>query len=502
MANSFAKILTVISKTDSLKENITEANSPETSSTESTPRGTPAPRSISPGIENTQGNPETDGKIKTAKPHALGVNRAEEKDVQGDNTEARTLGSKSRPAAPNSSYTRDPESYRQETQCTIPSNCPAEPIRPTPRSEFTRARHPNPAQPRITLTAWKLNDPIINLLGKDLAAIELGPFLTNWAINCYGKDSDQAQYWEKKIAPEIIAADIHMAHAYTRIHTIPPTHPYSYPWSVDLMRGNLRWKELKTLLEHCEDKALGESDLSWQEEHGAVLKPAAEKFLFGFVMHPTNGELMRSIRDWNKYYANKAKSSRGEQVAWKCDGTAMLTILGHTLQIRELAPFLKKWAEKCFGQKNPEHLSYWERIIIPQMMTCHRLMTLNYTNEVATSLAPSSPSSSSSSSSGKKQQEDDSKLNIFFFNWDQIWAECKLLLEESAQDASKERRRLLNIAGVNTEAEEGHVVEDLNLMSIFLGFFLLHPKFGRLMRGFNMWNVMNGAGAGAGKVGS
>lgn len=488
-------------KTDVQKDSTTEANSPETSSTESTPRGTPALRSISLEIENTQDNPETDGETETAKPQGLGVSYAEGKDVQVDDTEARNLGNKSRSATSNTSYTREPESYRQEIQYIVPSNPPAEPIRPTARSEFTRARHPNPAQPRITLTAWKLHDPIINLLGKDLGAIDLGPFLTKWAITCYGKDSDQAQYWEKKIAPEIINADIHMAHAYTQIHTIHPSHPYTYPWSVDLMRGNLRWKELKTLLEHCENKALGETDLPWQEEPGAVLKPAAQRFLFGFAMHPTNGELMRSIRDWNKYYADKAKSSRGVQVTWKCDGTAMLTILGHTLQVHELAPFLKKWAEKCFGQKNPDHLSYWERIVIPPIMTCDRLMTLNYTNAVVTSLAPSSssssPSSSSSaSSSGKKKQEDDSKFNISFFNGDQIWAECKLLLEESAQEASKERRRLSNGVGMNAEAEEGHVVEDLSFMSMFLDVFLLHPGFGRLMRGFNMWNVMNGAGAG------
>lgn len=484
----FAKTLAIFSKTDSQKENIIEASSPETSSTESTPRGTPALRSISLEIEHKQDNPETDCKTKTAKPHSLGVKCTEGKDIQGDDTETRTLGSKSRPAAPNTSYTREPESYLRETQNILPSNPPAEPIRPSPRSEFTRARHPNPAQPRITLTAWKLHDPIIKLLGKDLGAIDLGPFLTKWAVTCYGKDSDQAQYWEKKIAPEIINADIHMAHAYTQIHTIHPSHPYTYPWSVDLMRGNLRWKELKTLLAHCEHQALGETDLPWQEEPGALLKPAAEKFLFGFAMHPTNGPLMRSIRDWNQYYADKAKSSRGVQVTWKCDGTAMLIIQGYTLQAHELAPFLKKWAEKCFGQKNPDHLSYWERIVIPPIMTCDRLMTLNYNNAVATSLAPSS-----SSSSRKNQQEDDSKLNISFFNGDQIWAECKQLLEESVQEAFKESGRLSNGVGSNAEAEEEDVVEDLNFMTIFLGAFLLHPGFGRLVRGFNMWNVMNGA---------
>ena len=169
---------------------------------------------------------------------------------------------------------------------------------------------------------------------------------------------------------------MHKTNAYTQIHIIQPSHPYAYPWSVDLMRGNLRWKELNALLVHCENKALGETDLPWQEEPGAVLKPAAEKFLFGFVMHPTNGELMRSIRDWNKYYADKAKSTRGVRGAWKCDGTAMMTILGQSLQVHEFAPFLKKWAEKCFGQKNPDHLSYWERIVIPPLMACDRLMTL------------------------------------------------------------------------------------------------------------------------------
>lgn len=255
------------------------------------------------------------------------------------------------------------------------------------------------------------------------------------------------------------------------------------------MRGNLRWKELKTVLEYCENKALGETNLPWQEEPGAVIKPAAEKFLFGFAMHPANGELMRSFRDWNKYYADKAKSSRGVQGTWKCDGTAMLTILGHTLQVHELAPFLKKWAEKCFGHKSPDHLSYWERIVIPPIMKCDRLMTLNYTKAVVTGLGPSS------SSSGNTQQEDESSLNISFFNGDQIWAECKLLLKESAQEASKERRRLLHQVGANAE-DEGHAVEDLNLMGILLDAFLLHPGFGRLMRGFNLWNVMNGAGAG------
>lgn len=420
----------------------------------------------------------------------MGFYCAEGKNAQGDDTKARTLESTSRPTTSNTSSSREPESYCQETHYLAPDNPSAEPIRPTPRSEFTRARHPNPAQPRIALTAWKLHDPIINLLRKDLSAIDLGPFLTKWAIDCYGKDSDQAQYWEKKIAPEIINADIHMAHAYTQIHTVHHSHPYAYPWSVDLMRGNLRWKELITLLEQCENEALGETEPPSLEEPGALLKPAAEKFLFGFAMHPTNGELMRSIRDWNKYYADKAKASRGVQGTWKCDGTAMLTILGHTLQVHELAPFLKKWAEKCFGQKNPDHLSYWERIVIPPIMTCNRLMTLNYTNAVATNFAPSS-----SSPSGSKQPKDESKLNISFFNGDQIWAECKLLLEESAQEASKERRRLSTEVRVNAE-QEWHVVEDLNFMSIFLDLFLLHPGFGRLMRGFSLWNAMNGAGAG------
>ena len=407
--------------------------------------------------------------------------------------EARSVRSELGPATPNSSYTREPESYRQETQYQ-PNNPPAEPIRPTPRSEFTRARHPSPAQPKITLTAWKLHDPIITLLGKDLCATELAPFLTKWATTCYGKESDQTQYWEKKIAPEIINADIHMAHAYTQLHSIHPSHPSAYQWSVDLMRGNLRWKELKTLLEHCENRALGETDLLWQEEPGAVLKPAADKFLFGFAMHPANGELMRSIRDWNRYYADKARSSRGVQGTWKCDGTPMLTILGHTLQANELAPFLRKWAEKCFGQKNPDHLSYWERIVIPPIMTCDRLMTESYTHAVIASLVPSSTSSSSSSES--KQQEDQSKMNISFFNGDQIWAECKLLLEESVQEAFKERKCMLNEVRVNAGKEEGHAVEDLNFMGMFLDAFLLHPGFGRLMRGFSMWNVMNGAGAG------
>lgn len=161
------------------------------------------------------------------------------------------------------------------------------------------------------------------------------------------------------------------------------------------MRGNLRWKELKTLLEHCENQALSETYLPWKEEPGALLKPAAEKFLFGFAMHPTNDQLIRSICDWNKYYAEKAKSSRDVRSTWKCDCTAMLTILGHTLQVHKFAPFLKKWAENCFGQKNPDHLSYWERIVISPIMTCDRRMTLNHNNAAATSLTLSSSSSSS-----------------------------------------------------------------------------------------------------------
>lgn len=472
LGDFFRQSLVVTSQTDTRKAITTEANSPEVSSTERIPRGSPALKSICLETENSQENPETEGEPNNAKSQCL---RVDCEDVQIDDMEARTTKSKSRPATPKSSYTREPESLRHESQDLVPINHPAEPIRPTPRSDFSRARHPNPAQPRISLTAWKLHDPIITLLGKDLSAIELGPFLTKWATTCYGKDSDQAQYWERKIAPEIINADIHMAHAYIQLHTIHPSHPLAYPWSLDLMRGNLRWKELKTLLEHCENKALGETDLSWQEESGAVLKPAAEKFLFGFAMHPTNGELMRSIRNWNRYYADKAKSSRGVQGTWKCDGTPMLTILGHTLHANDLAPFLKKWAEKSFGQKKPDHLSYWKRIVISPIMTCDTLMTVNYT--------------SSSSSSGSKRQEDESKLNISFFNGDQIWAECKLLLEECA-------KRMLNEVGVNAGEEEGPVVEDLNFMEMFLNLLLLHPGFGRLMRGFNLWNIMNGSGAG------
>lgn len=491
------------SDTDTRKENTTEAHSPEASSTESTPRGTPALASISLEIKNTQENLETNGKPNNAKSHGLRINCAKGPDVQNDDMEARALNIESRPASRESPYTREPESYHQERPYLVPNNAPAEPIRPTPRSEFTRARHPNPARPRIALTAWRLHDPIITLLGKDLSGIELAPFLTKWATACYGEDSDQSQYWERKIAPEIVNADIHMAHAYTQLHNISPSHPLAYPWSVDLMRGNLRWKELKTLLEHCENKALGETDLPWQEEPGAVLKPAAEKFLFAFAMHPTNGVLMRSIRDWNRYYADKAKSTRGVQGTWKCDGTPMLTILGHTLHANGLAPFFKKWVEKCFGQENPDHLSYWERIVIPPIMTCDRLMTVNYTRTLLTSLVPSSASSSASASSPSSspeinQQEDESKLNISLFNGDQIWAECKVLLEESAQEAYKENFRLYEVGvnSVNAGEGEGHAVENSKMMGIFLDAFLLHPGFGRLMRGFNTWNIMNGAGAG------
>lgn len=61
------------------------------------------------------------------------------------------------------------------------------------------------------------------------------------------------------------------------------------------------------------------------------------------------------------------------------------------------------------------------------------------------------------------------------------------------QEASKERGSLSNEVGLNAaEAEEGHVVEEeLTFMTIFLDAFLLHPGFGRLMRGFNMWNVIS-----------
>ena len=55
---------------------------------------------------------------------------------------------------------------------------------------------------------------------------------------------------------------------------------------------------------------------------------------------------------------------------------------------------------------------------------------------------------------------------------------------------------MLNEVGVNPCEEEGPAVEDLNCMGMFLNMFLLHPGFAKLMRGFNLWNIMNGAGAG------
>lgn len=329
----------------------------------------------------------------------------------------------------------------------------APPIVETPPTGWHRAIMETPPLPIVSPVRWKVNEIVATLRGEDITAAEVKNTFNKWAIACYGKGSDNQQYWEKKVLPIFSNSDILMSHAYSQLEWAHAVVGERYlRFKTYLEEGDHHWFTIFHLFNACERQAV--TDI-------AVLPRAADpvanpvnvavtkRFLHLFLTNANNGRLMRSLTAWNDNYAEWAMSQKPILNSWRPTGTAM-TIFGIDLQANEVIHYLKEIVTTNYGTADPA--PYWHNRVLAEFKKFDNLMRTDY------------------SKWGPVQESDVAKINMLFFNGDQLYGRLRRLLSESEEKA---------FAAVE-DAEQVAMVK-------FLEIFLFHPKEADLMRGIVSW---------------
>lgn len=358
------------------------------------------------------------------------------------------------------------ETETEETARNNPSNAPvasgtqdvAPPIVETPPTGWHRAIMGTPSMPIVSPVRWKINEVIANLRGEDITAAEVRNTFNKWAIACYGKGSDNQQYWEKKVLPLFSNSDILMSHAYSQLEWAHALAGERYQkFRTFLEEGDHHWFTIFHLLNACEGRAV--SDIVALEPtddpvENPVTVAITKRFLHLFLTDPSNGRLMRSLTAWNDNYAQWAMSQRPILNSWRPMGTAM-TIFGVDLEAKNVTPYLKDIITTNYGNGDPA--PYWHNKVLAEFEKLDNLMRTDYSK-----WAP-------------VPKSEVAKINMFFFNGDQLWGRLRNLLAESEEVA---------FAAVD-DAEQVTAVK-------FLETFLYHPKEADLMRSIVSWAKITG----------
>lgn len=353
------------------------------------------------------------------------------------------------------------ETETEETARNNPRNAPAisdaqnvaPPIVETPPTGWHRAIMETPSLPIVSPVRWKVNEIVATLRGEEITAAEVRNTFSKWAIACYGKDSDNHQYWEKKVLPLFSNSDILMSHAYSQLEWAHAVVGERYErFKAYLEEGDHHWFTIFHLFNACEKQAIADiatSSPAVDPEANPVSVAITKRFLHLFLTNSNNGRLMRSLTAWNDNYAEWALSQKPILNSWRPMGTAM-TIFGTNLQANEVTPYLKEIVTANYGTADPA--PYWHTRVLAEFEKFDNLMRTDF------------------SKWGPVQNSEVSTINMLFFNGDQLYGRLRKLLSESEETA---------FAAVE-DAEQVAAVK-------FLETFLFHPKEADLMRGIVSW---------------
>lgn len=323
----------------------------------------------------------------------------------------------------------------------------------TPPTGWHRAIMEAPPLPIVSPIRWKANEIVATLRGEEITAAEVRNTFSKWAIACYGKDSDNQQYWEKKVLPLFSNSDILMSHAYSQLEWAHAVVGERYErFKTYLEEGDHHWFTIFHLFNACEKQAIADiatSPPAADPVANSVSVAITRRFLHLFLTNSNNGRLMRSLTAWNDNYAEWALSQKPILNSWRPTGTAM-TIFGSNLQANEVTPYLKEIVTANYGTADPA--PYWNTRVLADFEKFDNLMRTDFSK-----WAP-------------VQNSDVSTINMLFFNGDQLYGRLRNLLGESEEKA---------FAAVE-DAEQAAVIK-------FLETFLSHPKEADLMRGIVSW---------------
>lgn len=353
------------------------------------------------------------------------------------------------------------ETETEETARKNPRNAPvissaqhvAPPIVETPPTGWHRAVMETPSSPLVSLVRWNVNGIVATLRGEEITAAEVRNIFCKWAIACYGKDSDNHQYWEKKVLPLFSNSDILMSHACSQLEWAHTVVGEKYGrFKAYLLEGDHHWYTIFHLFNACEKQAIADiatSPPAADPVANPVKVAITKRFLHLFLTNSNNGRLMRSLTAWNDKYAEWALSQKPILNSWRPTGTAM-TIFGNNLQAKEVAPYLKEIVTANYGTADPA--PYWHTKVLAEFERFDNLMRTDFSK-----WAP-------------LQNSELSTINMLLFNGDQLFGRLRKLLGESEEKA---------FAAVE-DAEQVAAVK-------FLEIFLFHPKEADLMRGIVSW---------------
>lgn len=349
----------------------------------------------------------------------------------------------------------------EETVRNDPRNAPvisgaqdvAPPIVETPPTGWHRAIMETPSLPIVSPVRWKVNEIVATLLGEEITAAEVRNTFSKWAIACYGKGSDNQQYWEKKVLPLFSNSDILMSHAYSQLEWAHAVVGERYErFKTLLEEGDHHWFTIFHLFNACERQAVADI-ATLPPDADPVANPVSvaitKRFLHLFLTNSNNGRLMRSLTAWNDNYAEWAMSQRPILNSWRPTGTAM-TIFGIDLQANEVTHYLKEIVTANYGTADPA--PYWHTRVLAEFEKFDNLMRTDYSK-----WAP-------------VQNSELATINMLFFNGDQLYGRLRKLLGESEDKAFAAEEDAEKVAAVK-----------------FLEIFLFHPKEADLMRGIVSW---------------
>lgn len=349
----------------------------------------------------------------------------------------------------------------EETTRNNPGNAPvisdaqdvAPPIVETPPTGWHRAMMETPSMPIVSPVRWKVNEVVTTLRGEEITAAEVRNTFSKWAIACYGKGSDNQQYWEKKILPLFSNSDILMSHAFSQLEWAHAVVGERFEkFKTYLEEGDHHWFTIFHLFNACERQAVSDivaSPPTADPVENTVNVAITKRFLHLFLTNSNNGRLMRSLTVWNDSYAEWAMSQRPVLNSWRPTGTSM-TIFGVDLEAKEVTRYLKEIVTTNYGTADPA--PYWHNRVLAEFEKFDNLMRTDYSG-----WAP-------------VPKLEVAKINMLFFNGDQLWGRLRRLLSESEEEA---------FAAVD-DAEQVTMVK-------FLETFLFHPKEADLMRSIVSW---------------
>lgn len=371
--------------------------------------------------------------------------------LEGHNLDSDGSGSETETEDRSRNNSRNSLGKNAPVVCNVQDVAP--PIVETLPTGWNRAIMETPLMPIVSVVRWKINEVVATLRGEEITAAEVGSTFSKWVIACYGKGSDNHQYWEKKVLPIFSNSDILMSHAYSQLewaHAVTGDRFESF--KTRLEEGDHHWFTIFHVFSSCERQAV--SDImalppAADQAENSINLAITKRFLHLFLTNSNNACLMRSLIAWSDNYANWAMSQRPILNSWRPTGTVM-TIFGVELEAIEVIKYLKDIVKTNYGAADPA--PYWHNRVLAEFEKFDNLMRADYAK-----WAPVAAS-------------DVSRINMLFFNGDQLWGSLRKLFVQSEEKAF-------------AEVEDSEQV----ILVKFLETFLFHPKEADLMRNIVSW---------------